>query len=271
MRLVSRLIPALAVVIIMFAGAAPLHADLNLIDMFRNVEYNQTSGAAPAVPSFYFVNLEAGMANPGDFTSVTVSYPGPGSPDTLTLESSTEFGEGVSFATLSDMNAAYPTGTYTFSASGGSSPAEMASLAYALDAFTSDIPALTASTFAALQGMNPADPFTFNFNSFTMNPDASFGNTYLTVFGSSYTTGALPNTATSAVMPGGTLLPDTTYTYELDFIDRITGVDPLNGVPTEIGFDVRTDGTFTTAPEPSTMIPLALAFVGVSAGRLRRA
>jgi hypothetical protein len=163
-------------------------------------------------------------------------------------------------------------GTYLFTATGGTVGFEQASLDYSVDAFTSDIPALTTATFNALQGMNPGQPFTFDFNSFTPSTNATFGATYLTVFGSTFSVGGLSPTATSATMAAGTLLPDTTYEYELDFSDRITGTDPINGVPTLIGFDVRTDGTFTTGavvPEPAMMIPLGVALLGLAALRLR--
>ncbi|HEY7390865.1 MAG TPA: PEP-CTERM sorting domain-containing protein, partial [Bryobacteraceae bacterium] len=119
----------------------------------------------------------------------------------------------------------------------------------------------------------PNAPFTFKFNSFTPNSNATLGQTFLTVFGSSFAQELSP-IATSVVMPAGSLLPGTTYTYELDFSDRITGTDPINGVPALVAFDVRTDGTFTPAaaavPEPSTLIPLAIVILGVMAQRRRR-
>jgi hypothetical protein len=271
MRILTRASLAVAVALVLFQAAPPLRADLTLIDMFRNLTYIQTSGGVTFNDTF--LNLEAHMANSGDFTSVSVAYPGPASPDSLPLVSPTEFGEGPSFPNQAAMDAAYPFGTYLFTATNSvTSAMEQASLDYTVDAFTSDIPELTTATFNALQGMNPALPFTFDFNSFTPNSNASFGTTYLTVFGSSFSTGLSP-TATSATLAAGTLLPDTTYGYELDFSDRITGTDPINGVPTLIGFDVRTDGTFTTGavvPEPAMMIPLGVALLGLAALRLRR-
>ena len=60
----------------LFAGAPSLHASLTLVDVFKNISYQQTSGAAPITPSGYFADVEAFMQNPGDFTSVTVRTPG---------------------------------------------------------------------------------------------------------------------------------------------------------------------------------------------------
>jgi hypothetical protein len=268
MRILTGTSLSVAVALVLFQAAPPLRAELVLIDMFQNLTYAQTSGGVAFNDTF--LNLEAHTVNPGDFTGVSVSYPGPNSPDTLTLESPTEFGEGPSFPNQAAMDAAYPMGTYLFTASGGAVGFEQASLDYTVDAFTSDIPALTTASFNALQGMNPGQAFTFDFNSFTPNSNASLGETFLTVFGSTFSTGGLSPTATSATMAGGTLLPNTTYEYELDFSDRINGTDPINGVPTLIGFDVRTDGFFTTTPEPAMMIPLGVGLLGIAALRLRR-
>jgi hypothetical protein len=268
MRILTKSSLAVAGALVLFQAPRPLRAELSLIDMFQNLVYTQTSGGVAFTGTF--LNLEAYTVNPGDFTSVSVSYPGPASPDSLTLESPTEFGEGPSFPTQAAMDSAYPMGTYLFTATGGNVGFEQASLNYTVDAFTSDIPALTTASFNALQGMNPDQAFTFDFNSFTPNSNATVANTFLTVFGSSFSTGGLSPTATSATMAAGTLLPDTTYQYQLDFDDRINGTDPINGVPTTIGFDVRTDGFFTTTPEPAMMIPLGIGLLGIAALRLRR-
>ena len=246
---------------ILLSIASPLHADLTEVDFFKNISYNQTSGVAPTTPSGYFAGLREFFQNPGDFDSANVTYPGPGSPQTLALTSTTLFSFQTPFlATQGDLDSAYPFGTYTFTAiNSGTSTSQSSDINYVLDAYTGDIPALNAATFAALQGMNPTTPFTFNFNSFTPNPSASVGLTFLTVFGTAFSAGH-PNTTTSVVMAADTLLPHTTYTYELDFSDRISGTS--NGVPTTMGFDVRTDGTFTTGaavPEPGTLMLLGTA------------
>lgn len=256
---------------VLFYGVTPARASLSVVDIFKNISYQQTSPSAPTTPSSYFADVEAFLVNPGDFDSVTVTYPGPDSPASLPLVSPLKFGIGPSFATQADMDAAYPFGTYSFMANNSVTMAsETDDLDYTVDAYTSDIPALDAATFTALQGMDPTQPFTFNFNSFTPNPSANQSATFLTIFGSSFGT-SLSDTATSAVVPANTLLPGTAYTYELDFSDRIGGTDP-GGANTYIGFDVRTDGTFTTAavPEPSSLIPLAMVFLGAAVVRWRK-
>jgi hypothetical protein len=254
--------------------ASPLHASLTGVDLFKNVEYTQTSGAAPTTPVGYFAALREFMANPGDFNQANVAYPGPASPQNLTLSNPTVFLFQTPFLpSQSAIDAAYPFGTYTYTAiNTGTSNTQSTSITYTTDAYTANIPALTAGTFNALQGMNAGSSFTLNFNSFTPNPSASVGETFLTIFGSSFGTTGLPNTATSLVLPANTLAPGTTYTYEVDFSDRISGNN--NGVPTTIGFDVRTDGTFTTAsasPEPGSLVLAALGVAALAFGIRKRA
>lgn len=248
--------------------ASLLQADVTSFDMFQNVLYSQTSGAAPTTPQGYFVDFNMFFANPSDFDGASVTYPGPASPQTLSPNlpfSNYAYGSPL----VPDLSG-YPFGTYTFTATNsGTMASQTVSLDYAMNAFTSDIPALTAATFNALQGMNTTLPFTFDFNSFTPNASATYGGTFLSVSNSPFTV-SLSNTATSQTMAANTLLPDTTYTYELDFSDRVNGMD--GNVPYIVGFDMRTDGSFTTAalPEPSYLLPVGGAMMMLLAVAFRR-
>lgn len=244
-------------------AVSPLHAGLTAVDFFKNIEYFQTTGAAPNTPGGFFVSLREFMATASDFNSASVTYPGPGSPQSLT-QSGTVFAFQTGFlASQAAMDAEYPFGIYTFVADNSSIPtSQSTSISYTADAYTAGIPAFTAATFAALQGMDPTAAFTFHFNGFTPNGVANDAATFLTIFGTPFFN-SLADTTTSAVLPANTLAPNTAYTMELDFSDRIS--DSNSGVPTTMGFDVRTDVTFTTGsavPEPGS---LTLGALGVAA------
>jgi hypothetical protein len=100
--------------------------------------------------------------------------------------------------------------------------------------------------------------------------------TFFTIYNPSneqaiFTSGGLPNTATSATIPAGTLEPGTEYTAELDFTDRLLGTDTVNDVPTLQGSDVRTDVSFITAtPEPASCGILATGMCLLLRRRSRR-
>ena len=102
----------------------------------------------------------------------------------------------------------------------------------------------------------PTAPLDVSFNAFTANPNVSKGYTYFTIFNpitiaAVFSSGDLPASTTSLVIPANTLQPNTSYGLEFDFSDRLSGTDSVNDVPTLQGFDVRTDIDFTTAvPEP---------------------
>jgi PEP-CTERM motif len=253
-------------------------AAIQLVDIFKNISYTQSSGAAPSTPTGFFADVELTSQNAGDFTNVIVTYPGPGSPLTVPQVSPTFFKYGPGFATQAAMNAAIPFGAYKYTAT-NTAVNQTATLNYTTDAFTGAIPALNASSFNALHGLNPTTALTIGFNSFTPNAAASQGFTFFTIFGSSGTVfsgGFLGPSATSVLLPANTLAPNTNYSFELDFSDRINGSDPSTGVFTLVGSDVRTDGTFTTGPsatvtpEPGTLLLAGCGVMAVAILRKRR-
>jgi MYXO-CTERM domain-containing protein len=201
------------------------------------------------------------FSNPGSYTNGSVAYPGPGSPQTLPAPAgSTQFDySSTTYATTSALQTAYPFGTYTVSAGGGSEPSATAVIPYAQDYFTSTIPYVT--NFSSLNGLNTTVNFTFNYNSFLPNSscpaacDSAYGLTFFTIY--DFNTGLpvfsdnfLDPSTTSSLILAGTLLPGTDYVYELDFSNRLEGYDFNNSTFTTQGFDLRTDGSFTTAETP---------------------
>jgi hypothetical protein len=262
---------------------APLMAsNISEIDLFKNQVFTQTSGVAPLTPTSFFANIELNSLNPGDFDAVSVSYPGPASPTSLTLLGPSFWGYGPSFATQSDMDAAVPVGDYVYTATNSvTSDSETATLGYTGDAFASAIPALTPSTWSALNGLDPSTALTVGFDTFTPGPETTPGNGFVfftisDTAGTVFTDGFLDPSSGSLLLPANTLLPNTTYDFELDFSDRQNSSDPVSGAFTVIGSDLRDDGTFTTGsiapatPEPGTWLLFSSGFAALAALRRRR-
>lgn len=252
---------------VLIACGSPASAQLVKAGTFKNLTYEQT-GPSTVTANGGFFNAQAFFTSPGDFATATLTYPGPGSPESLPMDTPTSFGIGPSFASQADMDAAYPFGTYTFDLMGGTFGPTTVSVDYMADAYTGDVPRLAAASFSALQGLSTAlSSFTLNFNSFTPSPLATSAFTFFTIFGSSQSCGFLAPSSTSCTIDPQALAPGATYGWELDFSDRVES--DVNGVLTYTDFDVRTDGSFTTAvPEASTWAMLLVGFAGLGyAGR----
>ena len=259
---------AVSVFVSALAGVAPSSAQITSGSVYKNLAHEQTG---PSTVGFTGAFVNGGATFTGAFDTGSLSYPGTGSPQAMTLTSPGNFGFGSSFADQAAMDAAYPAGTYTItiSSSGGPppSPDSLAMSYSAPDPFATAIPALTAASFDALQDLSTSSgPLALSFNSFTPDPATTPGAsaTFFSIFGTSQDCGgALDPSTTSCTIDPSALTPGTTYTWELDFSDRIV-TSPSPGVFGYLGFDVRTDGTFTTAiPETSTWAMMIVGFAGL--------
>jgi hypothetical protein len=279
----TRAFTGLLCVTVACAVPAPMMASsIAEIDIFKNQVFTQTSGAAPTTPTGFFADIELNSVNPGDFDAVSVSYPGPASPTSLTLAGPSFWGYGPSFATQADMNAAVPTGDYVYTAANSAtSDSEMATLDYTGDAFASAIPALTAATWNALNGLDPSTALTVGFDTFIPGAGTTPGDAFVfftisnAATGTVFSDGFLDPSSGSLLLPANTLMPNTTYGFELDFSDRQIGSDPGSGASTAIGSDLRDDGTFSTgsigsgAPEPGTWLLFGSGLAALAALRRR--
>jgi PEP-CTERM motif len=239
------------------------NAQLSDAGTFKNLTNEQT-GPTTVSPRDPFFNALADFTNPGDYSSASLTVNG-GAPQDLPLTSPTGFGIGVGFPNQATMDAAFPFGTYVIALTAGTQPAISETLSYTADAYTSDTPRLDAASFNALLGLRTSlSSLTLNFNPFSPSGLATSAFTFFSIGGTSQGCGFLSPSATSCTIDPKALSPGTTFDWELDFSDRIeTTVD---GVLTGVDFDVRTDGSFTTAaatPEPSTWAMMLLGFVGI--------
>jgi hypothetical protein len=262
------------------AGASDARADISFVDMFRSEFLTQTSDGNSLTTQGFRFDSHLFSTGANDFSTVQLTVPGSATPLNMSQTNPTTFAFGSSlFATQALLDAAFPTGTYQFNASGASGSTST-NFMYTTDAYPQSLPFLTGTTFSQLQGVNPAAPFTFQFSPFIVNPGATTSFLFLTVFDRTTNTlafdgGFLPSTTTSLVLPANTLVPGHDYTYELIFSDRVDIPKGPNAVfDTQFGFDLRTSGSFATAtvPEPSSLLLLVQAGVGagcLTLGRLR--
>ena len=228
------------------------------------------------------IDFSVGVTTPADFTSITVSGPGFGSPQALNAPVVNEHGEyeadyiDYGFSSLAALNAKYPLGsTYTFTAT-ASNPALSQTATKTYDANrqpTSSpggpvvVPLLTAASYASLQSLNVtlADTIAFNapiFGDGTTDLEFAIIDATLHPF---FESGFQPPTTTSLLLPANTLAANTQYTFLLGYHAFKNGVE----------FENFTFSEFTTAarsvPEPPALTLVAVALAGLAlAGRRKR-
>jgi len=249
-------------------------AQLVNVDLSRTAEYTQTDPSTVSLDGYFF-SSRAFMTTPSDFDGGTLTYPGAGSPGTYSVVADPSqpylnYQTGY-YPDLASLNADYPTGAYTISATNSStSSSQTTSITYSIDAYPQTTPILTAASYSALQNLDPSSAATIDFNSFTPDPNASEALLFLFVVDASndtvYQQDDLPDSTTSLTIPAGTLSPGTDYTFRLVFSDRIDGTG-TDGTPDQQIFDQGTDGSIVTVPEPAA---LAGGMLAVAASLLRR-
>jgi hypothetical protein len=276
----SRRVGVLALMVValaMGAAATPsARADISFLDSFRNLTYAQTANSGATFNgAFYSADLNTSI--PNSYTSVTMTYPGPGSPLNIPQVSPTDYHYQTSlFATEAAMNTAFPTGTYTFQGVNGPTT-DTANFLYAADDYSQSTPYLTGNDYSSLQGMNASQAFTFHFSPFVTGSTANFSYIFFTIYDETTSTtafneGFLAPTTTSVTVPANTLTPGHLYDYEVDYSNRDTVTGTGATFAPQLGFDTRTDGLFSTAavPEPSSLVLLSFG-VGIgTAVMLRR-
>jgi hypothetical protein len=268
----------MAVCAVLLVGVAtPLHAGLIGVGQFVNTSYDQTSSSPPVTPFGYFYSNGGNFGTANEFDTFSLTYPAPGLPLTLSQTDPTDFsGQTGYYFSLAALQSDFPFGTYTDTVS-GTSPTQFGMYQYSENAFTSDIPALDPGTYTGLQGMNPSLGMTLNFNSFTPPADSNAAFMFVNIYDGGniiYAQGFLSPSTTSVFLPGFTLVGNHSYEYEVNFDNRLYGYDTADSVFTQQGFDVRTDGSFTTGPlvtpEPGTFALLALGLGGVALLKKKR-
>ena len=261
---------AIASALALTTGAA--RADSFTGTIYNNTTYQQSSDTQPSTPAGYFFSLGGFFQTAGSWTTGTATYPGTGSPQALSLCcGGTQLNYGSPILTQSQLAAAYPFGTYPIAASGGTAGSVQSVLNYSANYFTTAVPYIT--NYSALNGLNPANSFTINTNTFTPAPGTNNGYTFFTITNDAtrqvvFNQGFLDPSTSSFLLVANLLAPNTKYDFELDFSDRVDGgYNTALGTFSEQGFDVRTDGSFTTGAVV-TPLPGALPLFATGLGAL---
>jgi len=270
-RVWTRCSAAAAGALWLVAGAQSGRADvISSVSQFKNIASLQTGNGNTLSGNGTFFSTDL-TSNDGTFTTVTMTYPGAGSPVSLTSSGPVDYlFQTPSLADKATMDAAFPFGTYQVSASGSGTGST--SYSYAADDYAQANPFLTGTDYSSLQGMDPSHPFTFHLSPYTNAGTPAFSFIFLTVFDFTkgqtvFNQGFLAPSTTSVVMPGNTLAFGDSFSYEVDYSNRDLVASPGATFDAQLGFDLRTDGTFSSAqaaaPEPSGML---LAACGLLAG-----
>lgn len=277
---------------------APASAGLLQVDIGKNLQQTQLDAAGTLSSSSAFFAARAFYQNPGDYDAATLTYPGPGSPATMTNVPGTIFflgggsaaGDFIAqsplFPDQATMDAAYPFGDYRYDLTDSTltNPPATTTLSYTSDLYPANLPTVTAPTFTGLQGLDPTQDFTISFAALQNDPDFSAGAgdqafIFLDVFTAGFGSDVFSQFSTSAssfLMPANTLAPNTSYALDLIFDNRHSAT--VDGIGQSQLFDLRTEVDFTTAaaaapaaaPEPSSLLLIGLGAAAASFPLRRR-
>lgn len=175
--------------------------------------------------------------------------------------------------TLTDLQATYGTGTYTFKLSGGALGDTTVNQSYVGGAYSN---MALVTNYSALQGVNGAS-VTFDLNGMTPGTGSNQANIFLYIYNAStnalvYASGALSSGTT--MIPVGALAAGTQYYYNLEYDSRIFDTIDDGTIAQYQIYDMDTNGNFYTAgavPEPSTWAMLIVGFGGIGFMMRRRA
>jgi len=171
------------------------------------------------------------------------------------------------------MDTAFPAGTYVFSLSDGTSSAQ-AAFTLGGDVYAQSRPYLAGTSWSALQGMNVGAAMTVQLSPFVANPAAQPSFIFFTLYDYTaqqlvFDAGFLPPGTPSITLQPNLLVAGHSYVYEIDFSSRLLVDSPGANFQAQIGYELRTQGQFTTAvPEPASWLLLAGGIVAIAARRI---
>ncbi len=256
---------------LMLTGTA-VRAEISRIDNFLVLGYFQPDGTTLDLQGSFFTSSLI-STDDNEFSSVTMEYPGPNSPQVLFQDTTTIYRHFSPFySNPNDLDAEYPFGTYNYNTTGLSGPS-IATVEYSGKYFPSSIPALVAGSYNAAQGLDSTADFFFDFVPYVANADAEESLIFFSIVDTTdnivaFESNFLPSSTDGVTVPAGTLTPTHSFRYRLVYSDRITGEGTGAIFSPLLAFDYYTEGTFNTAiPEASSWVLTTLAILLLGAGR----
>lgn len=200
---------------------------ITLFSLGKVHAYDQTSAAAPTPDTIapYSFLAETTLASNRTAIAVTLTLPSGAVSNLMQNFSRPEqFLLFASNTNLSSLNAIYGDGNYTFTLQAATNQQVTVNLPASLT--QPNPPQVTM--FTAAQSVNPAQPFMLGWDPFQNGTSADYitvaiGNVFKTP--DPATAGALSGTATSVVIPAGTLQPNSTYDSTIGFYRAISNAN----------------------------------------------
>jgi hypothetical protein len=254
-KIAASIAPCALVALTLSAGAAD--AGIEGIIFEKGVAFNQTGPTTvTGAGAVFFGAIQHQM---GAYDSFALTWP----------DSSTQpfnlFDEQVgNFSTQPNLDAAYPAGTYIYSATNSSTrTTDSETLDVVADMWPSAIPTLTAASFTAISHAKAGDSLTVDFNSFIPSPLATDSFIGFTVFGLPQATCNLAPTATSCSIDLSGVPTGVPIFWSLFFDNRIQGTTS-DGAMTLIDYGYQTSGVPAPVPESSTWAMMLAGFAGAA-------
>lgn len=222
-----------AVAIVVAQLATTASAEIYYCAVAKSVGYTQTSNAPPAEPSSWIFTAALDYYVADEVLSATITFDTP-PVTTVDMYRAGETAQryySISYDNEAELDAAYPSTTYTFTADRGFGP-EIADVFLPAGLYPPDTPYFTSDTYDRLQGMDPSLDFDGSVNAFEPALGATYAATYVSVveegMGAVLIVG-LTASDTAFQIPAGYLFPDTNYSIGVLQLDGVeypaTGID----------------------------------------------
>ena len=254
-------LPVILWSIILVLAARPAAAQIIDINQFKTTVYQQTNAAPPSAPNypnacFFGTYLDADPAY--SVTNVVVTSPS-GVELALNQYSPAYFENGTPYyANVTNFDTDYPGGTYEYNFNYTDAYSNTYNADVIFDISTNDlnaaaIPAFTPACWTAMQAVDPAQPFTLTWNTYSLSPGAALAYTFISI--SDQTTGNAiiapsgPPEIISTNLAAGTFQYGRVYNVSLYFSERQYPVDyGFGGDEITVGWDNLTQTTLITLP-----------------------